>query len=110
MVLRGITALTQDKDNSLDPRVSNVILQSTQSPRAPSASQAGAFGAEGIGKDKKLLENATRLATLFNFQHALCLLAVEIQAAALEEVSTFCSQESAGFALKKTIHVENTGK
>lgn len=41
MVLRDITALTQDKDSSVDPRVSNVILQSTQSPRAPSASQAG---------------------------------------------------------------------
>lgn len=75
MVLRGITALTQDKDSSFDPRVSNVILQSAQSPRAPSASQTGAFGAEGIRTDKKLLENATRLATLFNFWHALCLLA-----------------------------------
>lgn len=52
MELRALTALTQDTDISFDPEVSNVILKSNQSPRAPYASQAGeAFGAGGIRRE-----------------------------------------------------------
>lgn len=49
MVLIGVrassepanTAITQDKDTSSDPRISNVALQSNQSPRGLSASVFG---------------------------------------------------------------------
>lgn len=82
MELRALTALTQDKDTSFDPGVSNVMLQSNQSPRAPSGSQAGEalpleqeelegrmsllLCCEKQG-DKKLLENATCLTTYLIF-------------------------------------------
>lgn len=49
MVLRDVkassepanTTVTQDKDTSSDPRISNVALQSNQSPRGLSASVFG---------------------------------------------------------------------
>lgn len=95
MELRGVrassehadTAVTQHKDTSFDPRISNVALQSNESPKGLSASLFGEtlsleqeelkvrmplflLCCERQG-DKKLLENAVQLTTYFIFVYSV---------------------------------------